>query len=301
MRSDVHAPSNMKPEDYDLVGFIAPRQASSEEYLQRTEGQIDVYGEFLEEACEDLGHYFKKDISNLCAVPKPAFQGNHSHKGTCDHCGAAFMYKVVFKHEPTGEHIAVGFQCALNTFAATNLAHAQRVLSKAVKAAKTRAQPDARVRAWVQDPANADIAWVVEDDYWSKFLDGVRRGRELSEKQRELLERITAEKKANGGLTDAEVERKRQEKIAEKGEPVPAGRTAIAGTVLNTKWQDGMYGSALKMLVQDDRGFKVWGSVPSSIDVEKGDQITFSAAVEPSKDDDKFGFFKRPTKASIVV
>jgi hypothetical protein len=53
------------------------------------------------------------------------------------------------------------------------------------------------------------------------------------------------------------------------------------------------------MLVQDDRGFKVWGSVPSNLYDAKGRSVSFSAAIQPSEDDDKFGFFKRPTKAKF--
>jgi hypothetical protein len=83
----------------------------------------------------------------------------------------------------------------------------------------------------------------------------------------------------------------------ESAEPCPTGRVAITGDVLATKLQEGFYGDTWKMLVKDDRGFKVWGSIPSSLDVIRGDRVSFMAAVEPSEDDEKFGFFKRPTKA----
>jgi hypothetical protein len=54
------------------------------------------------------------------------------------------------------------------------------------------------------------------------------------------------------------------------------------------------------MLVKDDRGFRVYGTVPGDIiGVANGDRVRFDAAVEPSKDDPKFGFYKRPTKATI--
>lgn len=49
------------------------------------------------------------------------------------------------------------------------------------------------------------------------------------------------------------------------------------------------------MLVADARGFKVWGTVPASIDnVEKVDTVSLIANVEASADDVEFGFFKRP-------
>tara|TARA_B100000902_G_C27278889_1_gene900478 strand:+ start:104 stop:937 length:834 start_codon:yes stop_codon:yes gene_type:complete len=81
-------------------------------------------------------------------------------------------------------------------------------------------------------------------------------------------------------------------------EPCPAGRTQITGEILSTKLQQDFYGSTLKMLLKDDRGFKVWGSVAASLEQpQRGDRVTFMATITPSDDDTKFGFFKRPTKA----
>ena len=91
------------------------------------------------------------------------------------------------------------------------------------------------------------------------------------------------------------------EQATEITAPVITGRIQITGTVLTTKWQDSHFGSTLKMLVRDDRGFKVWGTVPSSLpNTESGDRVTFTAAVEASDDDETFGFFKRPTKAQLI-
>jgi len=58
------------------------------------------------------------------------------------------------------------------------------------------------------------------------------------------------------------------------------------------------------MTVKDNNGFVVWGSIPSIdgrvANCAKGDTITFSATVTPSDKDPKFGFFKRPTKATLT-
>ena len=54
-----------------------------------------------------------------------------------------------------------------------------------------------------------------------------------------------------------------------------------------------------KIVVLDDRGFKVYGSCPSSVDAERGDRLSFMAKIEASNDDSQFGFFKRPTKAEF--
>ena len=101
----------------------------------------------------------------------------------------------------------------------------------------------------------------------------------------------------------ADAAQAKQDALDAAAQPVPvnAGRIAVCGTVLTTKIQESQYGSTLKMLVRDDRGFKLWGSVPSSIYPSRGDTVEFVAAVEPSDDDPKFGFYKRPTKAECYT
>lgn len=98
-----------------------------------------------------------------------------------------------------------------------------------------------------------------------------------------------------------EAERAKRDAVHQAGEDAPEGRVVITGTVLAFKWQESLYGDTLKMLVQDDRGFRVWGSVPSSLDdAERESRVTFTATVTASDKDAKFGFFKRPTKAAVI-
>lgn len=112
---------------------------------------------------------------------------------------------------------------------------------------------------------------------------------------------LLADKRAAEAKIAAEREAKKaeQEARAAAAPDVPEERLEIVGEVLTIKWQDSDWGGALKMLVIDDRGFKVWGSVPRAIedDLVKGMWVAFVATCEPSKDDPKFGFFKRPSKA----
>jgi hypothetical protein len=96
-------------------------------------------------------------------------------------------------------------------------------------------------------------------------------------------------------------EREKRDAAHEAGEDAPEGRIVITGIVLAFKLQSSQFGDTLKMLVQDDRGFRVWGSVPKSLDdAERESRITFTATVTASDRDAKFGFFKRPTKAEIL-
>lgn len=90
---------------------------------------------------------------------------------------------------------------------------------------------------------------------------------------------------------------------AENSSPCPDGvKTRVAGEVLTVKWKSSMYGEVLKMLVRDDQGFKVWGTVPKAVrdGLEKGDRVEFVASLERSGDDEAFGFFSRPTQAKVL-
>jgi hypothetical protein len=92
-----------------------------------------------------------------------------------------------------------------------------------------------------------------------------------------------------------------RDKAHAEGEDAPEGRVVITGTVLAFKRQGSEYGDILKMLVQDDRGFRVWGTVPKSLDdAERESRISFTANLTQSDKDSKFGFFKRPTKAALL-
>jgi hypothetical protein len=87
----------------------------------------------------------------------------------------------------------------------------------------------------------------------------------------------------------------------------PEGRIVITGTVLTVKVDDGgQWGPTTKILLQADAGWKVWGSRPASGGpeskcAERGDRIEFKATVERSKDDPKFGFYKRPTNGRVLA
>ncbi len=86
--------------------------------------------------------------------------------------------------------------------------------------------------------------------------------------------------------------------------PEFSGRARITGTIVSTKWRETDFGPTLKMLVRHADGWKVWGSVPSSLGTVEsnliGKTVEFHARVERSNDDPKFGFFSRPTKAKVT-
>lgn len=76
------------------------------------------------------------------------------------------------------------------------------------------------------------------------------------------------------------------------------GRQEICGTVLSVKWVESDWGGADKMLVERDDGAKLYGTVPSSVQVRKGDRVTLTAEVMEPKEPG-FAVFKRPAKARV--
>ena len=95
-------------------------------------------------------------------------------------------------------------------------------------------------------------------------------------------------------------------------EEVPSARIKVTGEVQSLKLKDTPFGMTFKMLVLDDRGFKVYGTVPSanadlfsetwelSQRAGKGMRVTFTATTKPSEDDKHFGFYSRPSGAELT-
>lgn len=150
-------------------------------------------------------------------------------------------------------------------------------------------------------------AWRASSDFLDAMNDQINEWGRLSEKQEAAVRKILERAKDRV----AEWEAKKAEEFANSAD-CPQGRVQVVGTIMSVKRVETSFGSQWKMLVRDDSGFKVWGSIPSKLfepeeengiwiaaEELKGKRVSFTAAVEPSKDDQKFGFFKRPTKAKL--
>lgn len=95
--------------------------------------------------------------------------------------------------------------------------------------------------------------------------------------------------------------------------PVVEGRGEVTGEIVSIKWVDGEYGGATKVTVKDDRGFKVYGTLPAALvdafyekaggeswfEVAKGARVQFVAKVEAGREVG-FGFFSRPSKGVVL-
>ena len=221
-------------------------------------------------------------------------------RGTCDHCGAHVHYGALYRSDEN-EVAVVGNICASRKLNMTAHEYADAKLRSLVKRARTKLVADRKIAALLPNRREAlDHDHYIVRDIRSKF----RKYHSISVKQWALVKKIKRE--------DAEREARFAEERA-KCKPIPAavldGRTRITGEIVSTKWQDNAFGGAYKMLVKDDRGFKVWGTVPRSIDDdvyegrrdEKTLRVEFDAKIEASRDDETFGFFSRPTKAAVTA
>lgn len=205
-------------------------------------------------------------------------------------------------------------------------------LARIAKAERERlvlvAKQDAKVAA-----AKAEYPEVVA------FLESVDLYEERSSFIRSMAENIqfvSANEKPFTAKMAAAVQKTLDERAAKAATTVPVieGRIEITGTITSTKIVESDFGTAFKIVLQDDRGFRVYGSLAKSLletfenefleanpepytygysvwftgsvnEPErftgiKGRRVTFSATVEASKDDKGFGFFSRPTKASVA-
>lgn len=160
----------------------------------------------------------------------------------------------------------------------------ERLAQKRREATESAAETDAAKAAYAeQNPEVVAALKVLDGEFGESLRSTFDSTGALSANQAAAAVRIAAEKAAEPEAT-----------------AVIEGRIKITGKVVTIKWQDSAYGGSLKMLVLDDRGFKVWGTVPSALDAERGQMVAFTATVKASGDDETFGFYKRPSGAVLL-
>lgn len=105
---------------------------------------------------------------------------------------------------------------------------------------------------------------------------------------------------------EAESEKEARARVERPTVPCPMGKIVLTGEVLSISFKENLYsrygGSIKKLVVLDDRGFKVYVTEPSSISAEVGDRVSMTVTVEGISDRDlTFGFGKRPSKATVLA
>ena len=287
-RNDIHSPSNFKPQDYTVVDYFGYIMVPN---MDQRDGEGPMIQEPYGEGA--MAYYESEDRS-----------GNpHRDLNQCDLCGQRFVHGAVLEHKD-GDVITVGGICMAGIAGVPALTEGQKLFR--VKKQQREAQRVADIRRTLAENPGINRA-LKADHYITRDLRAklIQWG-SLSEKQVALafkLEKDIANRPPE--LTPVPV-------------PESDGRFKIQGTILSTKEVEGYaYGTTTtKCLIQvpcDGGAFKVWGTLPqAATDAQweherthgewpdiKGAQITFTARFERSKDDEAFGFYKRPTKVSV--
>ena len=316
-RKDIHRPAVIEPADYVFVAF---------DHLPGSSGDL---GEAM--FMQDQRRYKRAHMERTGGK-----YSGHEHGGLCHVCGSVnAIYSASFYHEKSNSYIRTGLDCAdklecegIEAFRKNVKAAKEAAAGK--KKAKEILEAAGLVKAWElyeksvatrKAHAEAYKEWQnsgdedSDEDSAPKYPESSRDEDTALDIVGRLIKWGNISDKAAaflGSLLDR-IERAPEiaaEKAAAKAlelanaKPVPMveGRVLVKGEVLSLKEQEGLYGIQLKMLVRAEAGFKLWGSVPSSIrnEVERGSVVEFNAALQKSDNDEYFGFFSRPSKAKVI-
>jgi len=320
VRTDIHRPSAIVPEDYHFVAchYIGGKALDPGECIANAEAMAEI-----RRHKEATGGRISR----------------HTHGGTCHICGATAMYLAVFHHPDTNTYIEIGEDCAqkldfgdVEAFNPLRRAIANAKAAKAgkLKAAAVLADLDL-TRAWelynAADAALIAAGAATVGTHWGNG-DLVQPGEVYGRYTREYstLCDIIGKLIRYGDLSDAQAAFLRTlldritrrnaietERAAEKAAAAdcPAGRLAVEGEVLKTEVRETDYGDTLKMTIKTPGGYLLWGTIPSALAIfdapdgtqrglTRGDRVAFVATITPSARDTKFGFYKRPAKARLL-
>ena len=324
-RTDIHRPEVFDPEDYEWVGAYDndPEPGS---FVGAT-GEFEVAPGVMVEATNWANANYRY-MRGLVESSKTARYGTGAQ---CDHCGAKIRYVAVYRHKPTGDHIAVGETCADERLP-LDKATFQR-LRKSAELDRRQQAKKREARAALDGLTNRNVAALLDRETDPDGLDDVDREvwehhivsdiRErlwrygaVSDRQVELVAKIRS---------DVEHARTAPPAPEIPDMPVPEGVRTIEGTIRAMKYQDSQWGGSVKMLVEvttPEGRYRVWGTLPralsdlyrvdygprlanGSVDTRRtmlgiGKRVRFQAGVERSEDDEAFGFFSRPTKAKML-
>lgn len=287
-RSDCHSPTNLVTEDYTYVTCF-DNQPPNPPGLGASASAFESY--------QKARHHWQKQFEDLSRL----VASSELKRGLwqCHHCGSRFRYLAVMKHTPTDQHIAIGETCLDNRF---ELATADfHRLRKAAELDREKQRISKALESFVN--TNPDLAFMTDPqaDTRNPFVSDVagrlRKYGDISDRQIEAVRKSI----------ERDVQRKQEQEARAAIPRIPAllGRQTIEGVVVSLKEWTSDYGTTWKMtvVVGDETAgqWTCWGSVPTRLEVEKGDRVRFTATFEPGRgDDDTFAAFKRPTGAEVI-
>jgi hypothetical protein len=310
-RDDIHRPSAIDPADYTYVGsFINDPPYTFDGDLACDPSELADYPqEHLDGACYgDLLH------------PNVSPDRPRMHFGQCDHCGAYIRYCAIYRHNPSGQYMVTGHDCADNTMGwdgrrSLELARQKKAMAASRKNAKEQEERLANINATRElFPAAVDLLMNYEG-HNSFIQDVASRFTRWGTTKRITDGDYSAQSKVMMAVLNAHQRDKERAEEKAQAADVPEGRQVIEGQVLSVKDYDGDFGTQWKMLVKADEGWTVFGTVPRALTelpnpasdsywdrlmVERGQRVRFTATIKVSRKDRTHGYYSRPAKAEIV-
>jgi hypothetical protein len=314
-RTDIHRPSVIKPEGYTFVAF---------DYI----GSSDLGAILMLQSQREL---FRAHMASTGGR-----YSTHEHGGSCYVCGAFACYLCIWHHAESNTYIQTGEDCAqkmdmsygdMNGFrrGIANAREAQAGKKKAILVLGDLGLMTAweiYTAEYPKHTAECREQGAVNGENTVNFActcDQVTRAQAFDQYEERTIRDMVSRLVKYGSMSDKTVTFMKAlfakilqrpiiaaQRAAEQeaAAPVPTGRVIITGRVLAVKqverqsYSYGDSGMSTKLLIQGLTGFKVWGN--QFMNAQKGDLITFTATIQPSEKDTKFGFFSRPTKGSFV-
>lgn len=304
-RTDAHRPSAINPEDYTFIAF---------DYIGGSDlGAI-------------MSVKLQRDILRNFMEKTGATYAKHFNSGSCHICGAGAVYLCKWHHVPSNQIVTTGEDCARKL----DMSYGNMNLFRRNIADAREAQAGKRKAIAILSDLNLMETWEMYTAEYPKHADGcpwlLREqvegcecncgARELERAFEQFPERtirdIVGKLVKYGNISENQITFVRKliqqildrpmvlaQRQAEKDAagPVPTGRVEMTGEVVGSKVVEVQAYSryspteVTKLIIRLENGSKVYGNCFAGL--KKGDKVRFVASVEASKDDPKFGFFKR--------
>ena len=214
-------------------------------------------------------------------------------KSSCQYCSTSIRYKFYIR-SADGKEFFVGSDCVMKTGDAGRISTVKKAksqLDKAKREAKKEVQRQIREAEFKARIENKKQEWISNNAIMQPILKWAENSSGIPKNIFENFEKW-------GNLSERQCEyltKLYDESLNEKPKTkVPTGKVEVEGKIISFKWVQTQFGEVRKMFVESPLGYKVYGSVPGSLEAEVGDCVRFVATVVASDSDASFGFYSRP-------
>jgi hypothetical protein len=299
-RTDAHRPSTIIPANYEQWNDYA--LASSAGGWPTPSMGISCKTDRV--TCLDTGRCCVVSTERHARAEGRAVYGS---AGRCGVCGANYTYGTMFRHEPTGEIVHMGHDCARKyemladwTAFELGLDRARKTAGKVAEQAKN----DAERREFLDAHPGLEDAFTVEHRIISDIKARFVQWRSVSDKQVALVLKIANEIR-NPPTVPVEI-----------NVPAPTGRVTFTGVIMSAKVRETDFGSDLKITVKVQaeggvwlawltapRGLcdAVWEETKQPVSGQlKGRTVTLTATLKPGRES-HFAFGSRPAYGAPVA